>query len=141
MQGIEAGIEAVVEGGFADGIEHSVALTEFAEAAVGDDVTAMSTAREELSAVMSAAAMVDAAGVASNFLRMVRIADSTGIPLDSPVNGMTEGMRQELGIDRFGSSANTAAPGALERVFGRALGPVAMRALGPIHRVLARLNR
>ena len=91
--------------------------------------------------VLGPEGLVDTAAVASNFERMVRIADSTGIPLDSPVNGMTEGMRQELGIDRFGSSANTAAPGALERVFGRALGPVAMRALGRIHRVLARLNR
>ena len=44
---------------------------------------------------------VDAAGVASNFERMVRIADSTGIPLDERLASMSKEVREELHLDRF----------------------------------------
>ena len=47
------------------------------------------------------AATVDAAGVASNFERMVRIADGTGIPLgDRLENGSAE-VRAALDLERF----------------------------------------
>lgn len=50
---------------------------------------------------MGPEAMVDAAGVASNFERMVRIADSTGIPLDNRMLRASEGVREELELERF----------------------------------------
>ena len=45
--------------------------------------------------------MVDAAGVASNFERMVRIADSTGIPLGDGLEEFSSEVRLELGLDRL----------------------------------------
>ena len=39
-----------------------------------------------------------------------RIADSTGIPLDASLQAMSDAVRSELDLARFGSSANT--PGA-----------------------------
>jgi hypothetical protein len=65
--------------------------------------------------------------VGSNFERMVRIADSTGIPLDPPVAVLSSGLREELGIDDFGSSANTPAIGPLARGLGRLFGPTLLR--------------
>jgi hypothetical protein len=88
------------------GIEHGEALIAFAEAMVGDDDDVLAQARDALSLVMGAAAMVDAAGVASNFERMVRIADATGIPLDERMEQMTRTVRTELDLERFAGSKN-----------------------------------
>ncbi len=51
--------------------------------------------------------MVDAAAVAANFQRMVRIADSMGIPLDEEDIEPCAGVRQELDLGRFASAENT----------------------------------
>jgi hypothetical protein len=45
--------------------------------------------------------VVDAAGVASNFERMVRIADSTGIQLDTRMAALSKGVRDQLGLERL----------------------------------------
>ena len=48
--------------------------------------------------------MVDAVGVASNFQRMVRIADSTGITLGN-FEAITEDIREDLGINAYARAA------------------------------------
>lgn len=50
---------------------------------------------------MGPEAMVDAAGVASNFERMVRIADATGIPLDERMAKASKDVREALDLERF----------------------------------------
>jgi hypothetical protein len=50
---------------------------------------------------MGPEAMVDAAGVASNFERMVRIADATGIPLDERMEKASKDVREALDLERF----------------------------------------
>jgi hypothetical protein len=94
-------------------------LIALADAVVGGDDAAIARARRELIDRMGAEAFVDACGVIGNFERMVRIADSTGIPLDSPVAAMTVDIREQLGIDEFGSARNTPSLGHFGRVFGR----------------------
>ena len=64
-------------------------LTEFAEAVVVGDAERIAAARGSVATELGDAAMVDAAAVIANFQRMVRIADSSGIPLDEPVLMMT----------------------------------------------------
>ena len=49
--------------------------------------------------------MVDAAAVASNFQRMVRIADATGIPLGEGLEAMSQEVREELDLGRFQQTA------------------------------------
>ena len=44
--------------------------------------------------------MVDAAGLASNFERMVRIADSMGIELGEDLEGLSGEARVTLGLER-----------------------------------------
>ncbi len=108
----------------ASGVGHAEALLGFADALVGRDEDVLERARARLLDEVGSEGLVDAAAVASNFERMVRIADSTGIPLDGPLDLMSADLRQQLHVDRFGSSANTPGSGAAKRVTGSALRPV-----------------
>jgi len=110
-------------------VAHAGALVAFAEALVHRDDAALARARDEVLEKLGPGGLVDTAAVASNFQRMVRIADSTGIPLDAPVTAMTGDIRGELDLGRFGSSANTREAGALSRALGSALRPVLVTAL------------
>ncbi len=51
--------------------------------------------------------VVDAAAVAGNFQRMVRIADATGIPVDEPMQALSRGIQEDLDLRRFHSAQNT----------------------------------
>jgi hypothetical protein len=99
--GAEADLTGIAKGASVGdaGIEHGARLTAFADAAVGDDPEALTTARDALRDAAGSEIVVDAAGVIGNFERMVRIADGTGIPLDGIVDAMTADFRGELGID------------------------------------------
>jgi hypothetical protein len=83
------------------GVEHGPLLLAFAEAMVEQDDDALTRTRHMMIEVMSPAAMVDAAGVASNFERMVRIADATGIPLDERMERLSREVRDALHLERF----------------------------------------
>lgn len=88
-------------------IAHAKALMNFAESLARRDEDALAEARQRLLDEAGAEVLVDAAGVAANFQRMVRIADCTGIPLDTRSAAMSVGVRKELQLERFGSAKNT----------------------------------
>ena len=123
------------------GVAHADALVAFTEAVLGEDDAELTRARGEALERIGPAGLVDAAAVVGNFQRMVRIADSTGIPLDAPLALATEDLRSELGLDRFGSAANTPPAGRLARALGRALQPVARPAMRLILSLQQRLGR
>ena len=129
--GDEANLEAVTGAaeGAVSGVAHGAELVRFAEAVLGDDDAELDAAREALKAAVGPEGLVDAAGVVANFKRMVRIADGTGIPLDAPLELFSQDLREDLRLERFGSSANTPEAGALRRAIGRVLRPVAFAAL------------
>jgi hypothetical protein len=132
--------QAVVAGESAagsSGVAHAQELCAFTDALVGDDDAALAAARARLAQAIGPAALVDAAAVAANFERMVRIADATGIPLDAPMVALTEDLRAGLGVGRYRSAANTPAAGAATRWLGRLLAPVA----GLAFRAVARGRR
>ena len=83
------------------GVEHGQLLITFAEAMVGEDDAALTHVRHAVIEAISPAALVDAAGVASNFERMVRIADATGIPLDARMEALSHEVRDALHLERF----------------------------------------
>ena len=93
-------LEAVMDGSNAGEIVYAVELAAFAEAIVGTDETRISDSREALVACAGDEVMIDAAGIASNFQRMVRIADSTGIALGD-FEQPTSSIRESLGINEF----------------------------------------
>lgn len=128
LQGNAVDLHAVTEGiGALPGVPAQDLLIAFAEAAVQGDAEALPAAREALRAELGDAALVDTAAIVANFQRMVRIADGTGIPLDAPVAWISAGIREELGLDAYGSADLTPAVTGVKRLLGRALGPLAMR--------------
>ena len=75
---------------------------------VGDDDATLTYARHAVIEVLSPEVMVDAAGVASNFERMVRIADATGIQLDKRMEVLSQEVREALHLERFTAYKETA---------------------------------
>ena len=119
------------------GVPHERELIALAEAVVRGGEAELAEARRSALAALGPESFVAAAAVAGNFERMVRIADATGIPLDAPLDAISADMRAELGIDAFGSAANTPRVSGARRLLGRALAPLA-RYLMP---ALARLGK
>ncbi|MFT5134485.1 MAG: hypothetical protein ACI9SC_002964 [Gammaproteobacteria bacterium] len=99
-----------------EGIPHSDALLRFANAFMGDDKAALAEARDALAKEMGNDAMVDAVGVASNFQRMDRIADATGIPADAATAIMHEDLAATLGTNKYISAGNTKRSSWLKRL-------------------------
>lgn len=104
LQGINGDANAADEG-----IEFGVQLMRFAEALASLNNEDLVSARDKLLTCAGPAVLVDAAGVAANFQRMVRIADSMGIPVDNMETEMGQHVRSELGIERFASAHNSGA--------------------------------
>jgi hypothetical protein len=94
-------------GSDAQGIPFANELAGFAEAVAQRDPAEISRTRDNLLQVAGEVVTVDAAGVAANFQRMVRIADSMGIPIDEQNVVAGAGIREELNISRFASAQNT----------------------------------
>jgi len=94
-------VQALADPAIESGVAHGQALLEFASAVVDGDDAQLAYARETLRAEMGEAGVADAAAVASNFERMVRIADSIGIELGDWMESFTEEVRSDLALDRL----------------------------------------
>jgi hypothetical protein len=88
------------------GLKHSRTLIEYADVFMSRDVDQLAIVCEKLEKEMGANKLVDASGVASNFQRMVRIADGTGIPLD-PGSEEELDIVEQLGLGEYESAKNT----------------------------------
>jgi hypothetical protein len=104
MSGASVDMNAV-NGSGDGGVEHGAEILAFVEAIMrgepGDGE------RERLRAVVSPEAFVDAVALIASFNVVDRIADATGIPLDPALEAMSGDLRDELGLGRFTSAANT----------------------------------
>ena len=101
LRGINGSAEAAVQG-----IQFGDLLMAFASA-VATAAPDLADHRQALLATAGADVLVDAAGVAANFQRMVRIADSIGIPVDDMTTELGQHVRDELQLSRFASAQNT----------------------------------
>ena len=111
-------------------VAHAKALMNFAAAIARRDETALLQTRRALEQAAGAAVVVDAAAVAGNFQRMVRIADSTGIPLDTRSAALSLGVRKELNLRRFASAENTPTDSWKIKALSIIARPLAKRVLG-----------
>jgi len=75
-------------------------LTDYADAFF-ENPDRFDEARSALQAAVGDAALVDAAGVLAVFNAVVKIADSTGIPLEDIKAEMSEDFRGDLGINDY----------------------------------------
>lgn len=93
------------------GIPNSRALFGFVDSFMSKNPDELAAARELLVEEMGPEAMIDTAGIVSNFQRMTRIADCTGIPTqswgDEELDTMSADLDQALGIDQYISAANS----------------------------------
>jgi hypothetical protein len=90
-------------------VEHGALLVAFVEGVMGDDEAALERERTALCAVLTPAQVVDVAALIGMFNVVDRVADATGIPLDSDLQAMSGEISSELDLARFQSSANTLA--------------------------------
>jgi len=97
-------VAALMDGANPENIDHGDELIQLAEAVFGADESTLAPARDAAVAALGVDGMIDAVGVATNFMRMVRIADSTGITLGA-MESRTEDIRDALGINRFAPEA------------------------------------
>ena len=140
-KGEEFSVRALMDGDEESGVPHGAALLRLAEATLGDDEAALDTSRAEVRNALGPDGLVDAAAVIATFSKMDRIADATGIPLDGPMELLTQGLREEIGIDHFASASNTPGSGALVRGAARVLGPLVFRTLGRLRSRVRRGSR
>ena len=89
------------------GVEYGLELMKFAESLALGDEQALAAARDRLLEEAGEAVLVDAAGVAANFQRMVRIADSIGIPVDDVYDQSKKQVWEELGLASFATAQNS----------------------------------
>ena len=88
------------------GVPHGELLRAFAEAATRSSEN-LPSVRQALVDAVGPEAFVEAAATVGVFNGLVRIADSTGIPLDDRIRAATGEFRAELGLNEFGGAANT----------------------------------
>ena len=92
-------LAAIVKDGVTDGgVAAGAALAAYADAFFEDD-NGFAAARDRLQVEVSEEASVDAAATLAIFNAVVRIADSTGIPLEEAKARMSADLRDDLGLD------------------------------------------
>ena len=95
-------LESVMSGNMADNVlPHGVILNEFLEAIFARDTRRLKDAQNRLIEAMGEQALVDAAATIAAFNAYPRMADSTGIPLESGKEEITQKLRAELRLDRL----------------------------------------
>jgi hypothetical protein len=102
--GIDYDLDAIVgdtAGDAAAPIAGGELLGAFAEAFY-EGGAALTAARDALRGNLGDGCLVDAAATVGVFDAVVKIADSTGIPLEEEKAQMSEDIRESLGIDGFG---------------------------------------
>ncbi len=112
-------LSAITDGNLTSGgggVPHGELLVGLAEAIVARNEKKLRSLRKTIVEEMGEEPLVDAIAVAGNFQRMVRIADGTGIPLDSFAMQLSSDIRKELGLDHFDGSRNTPKLGLAQRI-------------------------
>ncbi len=92
-------LETILEGGQGTaGVPHGDLLLNFADAVLGDDDTTLSESRTQLAVALGPEAVIDAVGVISSFNSVVRVADATGIPVESFKEEAAEKLKVEFNL-------------------------------------------
>ncbi len=99
------------------GIEHGAELLAFTNQAHRNGPQ-LGTARQALITSVGADGVVEAAATIAVFNGLVRVADGTGIQLDTGLRDYSHADRSRLGIDRFAGAANTQRIGSTGTMVG-----------------------
>lgn len=96
--GDEYSFTGIMDGESETGVPHGALLGRFADAVHAGDFAAE---RAEVERTLGWDALVDAAATVAIFSAVVKVADATGIPLETFKAEASAGFRAELGIDGF----------------------------------------
>ena len=86
------------------GVEDEGLLVAIAEAVFAGDPIDLAHLRAEAVRTIGAEKFVDAIGIASGFNGITKVANATGIPLDTKTEEVTASLRQQIGIDDYSES-------------------------------------
>lgn len=139
MKGEGIDVSAIREGtssAAASGIPHAALLVSFADAVVAHEEAKIAELRPKLIEAVGPGGFLETATVTANFQRMVRIADSTGIPQEAPVMALAGDIIENLGLRDFPSASNTPRSSLATRILGRAVRPFAGRIMSAAARRL-----
>ena len=89
------------------GVEDEDLLVSIAEAVFAGDPVDLARMRAEAIGSIGAEKFVDAIGIASGFNGITKVANATGIPLDTRTEEVTASLRQQIGIDDYSESHKT----------------------------------
>ena len=81
-------------------------LLAFAEAIIAGDDDDLAAARKAVHIHLGGEGLADAAAIVAGFNGIDRVADATGIPLDTAMAEHTTDLRAELGIDAFAQAGS-----------------------------------
>ena len=105
----EVGREADLRGTVGEGdggVEHGELLAQFAEAVTRGSAD-LDTIRQRLLAAVGPERFVEAAATVGIFNGLVRVADSTGIPLDGRTLEASAAAREDLGLNEFAGARSS----------------------------------
>ncbi len=101
MKGNSVDLKAMINGEpTVDGVPHSSELLCFVDAVLTSPEN-LDSARQALRQVLTDAAFVDTCATVASFNAVVKVADSTGIPLEDQKAEKTAQLRAELQIDQL----------------------------------------
>lgn len=120
----------------ATGIEASAELTAFADAVIKGTDADRDAALEALVGAVGVEGAVDTAAVIANFQMMNRIADATGIPLDTPTQIASLDLQEALHLERYTNAANTPESSRSGKLLRRALAPIVRMAMPHVGKIL-----
>lgn len=83
------------------GVPHGAALARFVDAVLGDGDAELGSAREAVRRSVGEAAFVDVCATIASFNAVVKLADGSGIPLETAKEARTRDIREALSIDAF----------------------------------------
>ena len=100
-EGFDANLNAVTLDDVDAGIPHSQLLRKLVEATIEMRWEDVASLRHEATGAIGRQSTVDALAVTSGFNGITRVADATGIPIDSWEDGLGSELRTSIGIDEF----------------------------------------
>lgn len=106
-EGLDANLNAVTEEDVDVGVPFSRLLRQLTEATIEMRWDDLASVRREAIDTIGRQSTIDALAVASGFNGIVRVADATGIPIDSYEDDVGKEIRSSIGIDEFHYSAKS----------------------------------
>ena len=107
LEGIEINPLGLINKSVSTEVPQGDILIEFCDSVLGKSTAKLNKSRNDLHKALGSQAVSAASAIIGNFTKNDRIANGLGIPLPEMVMKQTNTLRDELGLNRFGSAMNS----------------------------------